>query len=136
FYNTVWSPGLYPFLGAPPGFGGTQDEGLPGPPARLTESQQQGVGLAYMAAFFRTHVGDATVPATNTFAPILRGDVVPTPSSTLTPDQMHVGYQAGAANRRDINRMLNPGNLTVNTLAGAVTTGGLSTYEVYGGDPP
>jgi hypothetical protein len=132
FYNTVWSPGLFPFPGAPAGFGGTFDEGVAGPPTRLTESQQQGVGLAYMAAFFRTYVGDATVPAVGQFAPILRGDVAPPPSSTLTPDQMHVGYQAGAANRRDINRLLNPGNLTVNALGGAVTTGGLTTYEVYG----
>jgi methionine-rich copper-binding protein CopC len=125
FYNTVWSPGQFP--------AGAVDEGVSGPPTRLTEAQQQAVGNAYMAAFFRTYVGNAAVPGTTAFAPLLNGDEAPPPSSQVTADQVFLGYQSGAGSREDVNRLSSTGNLTVNTLGGAVQTGGLNTYQVYGG---
>jgi hypothetical protein len=129
FYNTVWSPGLFPFPGAPDRFGGTLDEGVPAPPSRLTEAQQQGTGLAYMSAFFRTYLGGET-----RFLPILTGDVAPPPSAQVAPDRIHIGYLPpdSAAVRRDVNRLLTTANLTTNTLGGAVLTGGLTTYTIGG----
>jgi hypothetical protein len=132
FYNTVWSPGLFPFIGAPPGFGGTTDDGNPGPPSRLTETQQQGTGLAYMSAFFRTYVGGETQ-----FLPILTGDAPPPPSAQVTPDRIHNAYlpPSSPADRRDINQLTAMANLTTNTLGGAVVTGGLASYAFITGGP-
>jgi hypothetical protein len=131
YYNTVWSPGLFPFAGAPSGFGGTGDDALSnqGPPTRLTEPQEQATGLAYMTAFFRTYVGGETQ-----FLPIMTGDAPPPASSTVGPDRIHIGYlppDDGAA-RRDINRLLTAANLTTNTLGGTVVTGGLAAYSIGG----
>jgi hypothetical protein len=136
FYNTVWTPGLYPFPGAPEGAGGTADDGLDGPPTRLTPAQEQGTGLAYVSAFFRTYVGNDVVPTTTEFAPLLRGDVAPPPSAQVSINQIHIGYQPGSNSRLDVDRLLTPAELTTNDLGGAVTTGGLTTYELYGGHPP
>jgi hypothetical protein len=129
FYNTVWSPGLFPFAGAPAGAGGTADDGNAGPPSRLTETQQQGTGLAYMAAFFHIYLGGDTQ-----FLPIMRGDAAPPPSAQVTADRIHISYLPpdNAGSRRDVNRLLTAANLTTNTLGGAVTTGGLNTYTIAG----
>jgi hypothetical protein len=124
FYNTVWSPGN--------GYPGASDEGNPGPPSRLTQAQQRGTGLAYMSAFFRTYLhNDAQ------FLPILTGDAAPPPSAQVTPDRIHIGYEAAdsGATRRDINRLTSNTNLTTNTLGGAVVTGGLATYTYGTGGP-
>jgi len=85
-YNTVWTPGLFPTAGAPDGFGGTADDWfdfIPGATTdpifgqgagskKLTPAQEQGTGLAYMSAFFRTYLGGETK-----FLPILTGDAAP-----------------------------------------------------------
>jgi methionine-rich copper-binding protein CopC len=124
FYNTIWSPGGFQ--------AGASDDGNPGPPSRLTQDQERGTGLAYMSAFFRTYVGGETQ-----FLPILTGDAAPPPSAQVTPDRIHIGYLPAddTADRRDVNRLLTPGNLTTNTLGGAVVTGGLSTYTIGGPIP-
>jgi hypothetical protein len=129
FYNTVWSPGLFPTIGAPAGFGGTFDDGILAPPSRLTETQQQGTGLAYMSAFFRTYLGGETQ-----FLPILTGDAPPPASAQVTSDRIHIGYLPpdDPADRRDVNRLLTTTNLATNTLGGAVVTGGLTTYIIGG----
>jgi hypothetical protein len=129
FYNTVWSPGLFPFAGAPAGFGGTSDDGNSGPPSRLTEAQQQGTGLAYMSAFFRTYLGGETQ-----FLPILTGDAPPPASATVAPDRIHIGYLPAddPLDRRDVNRLLTTANLTTNTLGGTVVTSGLTTPTISG----
>src|SRR5262249_36269772 len=129
FYNTVWSPGLFPTVGAPAGFGGTFDDGISGPPSRLTQTQQQGTGLAYMSAFFRTYLGGE-----REFLPILTGDAAPPDPAQVTSDRIHIGYLPpdDPAVRRDVNRLLTTTNLATNTLGGAVVTGGLTTYIIGG----
>jgi hypothetical protein len=113
FYNTVWTPGS--------GFPGAVDEGVGAPPTRLTPAQEQGTGLAYMGAFFRTYLGSEYQ-----FLTILTGDVPPPPSARVTPDYIHTAFLGpdDPAYRRDVNRLLTSTGLTTNTLGGAVTTGG------------
>lgn len=131
FFNTIWSPGVFA--------GGSDDSGYPAD-LRLTQAQERAVGLDYMAAFFRTYVGNATVPVTPAFLPMLRGDVPP-PASALT-DQVYVGYEApdAPAFRRDVNRERTAANLTTNNLGGAVLTSplasgtdsGITTFNIVG----
>jgi hypothetical protein len=122
FYNTIWSPGGWP--------AGASDDGNPGPPARLTQAQQRGTGLAYMSAFFRTYLGP-----TQQFLQVLDSDVPPPPSASVTPDRIHTSYLPpdSTAQRRDINRLNVGTNTTTNTLGGAVTSGGLTTFSVVAG---
>jgi hypothetical protein len=117
FYNTIWSPGGFQ--------AGTSDDGNPGPPTRLTQTQQRGTGLAYMSAFFRTYLGGETQ-----FLPILTGDAAPPPSAQVPAANIHLGYLPpdNSTVRRDINRLTSSTNLTTNTLGGSVVTGGLATY--------
>jgi hypothetical protein len=125
FYNTVWTPGLYPFVGAPPGFGGTFEDRSG--TTRLTPTMEQGTGLAYMSAFFRTYIGKESQ-----FFPYLTGDAPPPPSATVGADHIFVGYQPAdnASARRDVNRLTTTSNLTTDTLGGAVTQSGLTTYSI------
>jgi hypothetical protein len=117
FFNTTWTP---PFPG-----GG--DDRYYNAATALTPAQERAVGLVYMAAFFRTYIGDATTPVTTAFVPLLRGDVPP-PASAQT-SQVFIGYQApdSAAFRRDVNRLNVAADLTTNTLGGAVRTSALAT---------
>ena len=133
FYNTVWTPGLFPYVGAPAYFGGTSDDGFPGPPTRLTPAQEEGTGLASVSAFFRTYLGHETA-----FGAFLRGDAPPPASAQVTAAQLIVSYQApdNPLVRRDLNTLLTPTNLTTDSLGGAVITSGLATYTVFGGAAP
>jgi hypothetical protein len=136
FYNSVWSPSsrlpgsendwLFvanadsdPHCGSAPGN------------QRLTEAQQRGTGLAYMTAFFRAYVGGE-----KQFIPILTGDAPPPPSAQT--NNLFVSYHApdDPGLRRDVNRLLNDTNLTVNTQGGAVTQTGLTPYQLCGADAP
>jgi hypothetical protein len=120
FFNTVWSPGGFP--------GGFDDNYYPAD-LRLTQAQERAVGNVYMSAFFRAFLGHEAQ-----FLPMLRGDVPPPPSAQT--DQVFVDYLGpdSPTFRRDVNRIASAANLTVNTLGGAVTTGGLSVYETRGGN--
>lgn len=125
FYNTIWTPGLFP--------AGTFDDGVGAPASRLTPAQERGTGLAYMSAFFRTYIGRESQ-----FFPFLTGDAAPPPSATVGPDLIHVSYHPvdQARSRRVVNRTLVAEELTTNTLGGAVTQSGLTPYDLCGGDAP
>jgi len=137
FYNTIWSPSS-PFPGAANDWlafvpGGRSDSqcGTGKGNQRLTEAQQRGTGLAYMAAFFRAYVGGETQ-----FIPILTGDAPPPPSAQTS--NLFVSYHApdNPELRLDVNRLLNNTNLTTNTLGAAATQIALTPYELCGGDAP
>jgi len=137
FYNTIWSPSS-PYPGSADDWfafvpGGASDSqcGIGMGNHRLTETQQRGTGLAYMAAFFRAYVGGETQ-----FVPILTGDAPPPPSATT--NELFVSYHApdDPELRRDVNRLLVNSNLTTDTLGGAATQLGLSPYDLCGGDAP
>ncbi len=135
FFNTVWTPGLFPagtvddwtFV-----FGGSSDPqcGSGAGSPRLTATQQRGVGLAYNAAFFRTYLGGEP-----DFLPMLT-DNNPPPSA-LT-DEIFIAYHApdSPALRRDVNRLATSGDLSINELGGSVTQTGMTPHDLCGGEAP
>lgn len=137
YFNTVWTPGLFPAGGADDWTaftsGGSTDAqcGTGAGNHRLTDAQQRGVGLAYVSAVMRSYVGGETQ-----FITYLTGETGPPPSAQTT--EIHVSYHAPdtAAKRRDINRLLTSTNLTTNTLGGATTQTGLTPHDLCGGDSP
>jgi hypothetical protein len=137
YFNTIWTPGLFSAGTAEDWSaytsGGTSDShcGTVAGNKRLTATQQQGVGRAYISAFMRVYVGGESQ-----FLPILTA-AAPPPASALTTN-LHVSYHAPdtAATRRDVNRLLNATNLTTNTLGGTTTQSGLTPHDLCGGDSP
>lgn len=136
YYNTVWTPGMFP-AGTADDWGyvtGGSVDGHCGTGAgnkRLTSAQQRGTGLAYLSAFMRAYVGGETQ-----FLPLLTGEAPPPASAQTT--NLHVSYHAPdtATARRDVNRLLTATNLTTNTLGGATTQSGLTPHNLCGGDSP
>lgn len=137
FYNTVWTPGLFP-AGTADDWnafvsGGTTDPhcGTGAGNKRLTPTQQRGTGTAFLSAFFRTYLGNESQ-----FATILTGDVPAPPSAQTT--NLFVSYHApdDPAVRRDVNRLLTATNLTTNSLGGATAQIGLSPHDLCGGELP
>lgn len=137
FFNTVWTPGLFPAGTADDWSaftsGGTGDAqcGTVAGNHRLTAAQQRGVGLAYISAAMRAYVGGETQ-----FTPYLTGAAAPPPSAQT--NEIHVSYHAPdtAATRRDVNRLLTSTNLTTNTLGGASAQTGLTPHDLCGGPSP
>src|SRR5215212_6239317 len=136
YFNTVWTPGLFPAGGADDwGFtsGGSTDPqcGTGAGNHRLTATQERGVGLAYISAVMRVYVGGESQ-----FVPYLTGEAPPPPSAQTT--DLHVSYHAPdtAAARRDVNRLLTSTNLTTNTLGGATTQTGMTPHDLCGGASP
>jgi hypothetical protein len=137
YFNTVWTPGLFPAGGADDWTaytsGGSSDPqcGTVTGNKRLTATQQQGVGRAYVSAFMRVYVGGESQ-----FLPVLTSAAPPPPSAQTT--NLHVSYHAPdtAATRRDVNRLLTSTNLTTNTLGGTTTQTGLTPHDLCGGDSP
>ena len=137
FFNTVWTPGLFSAGTADDWTafvsGGSTDPhcGTGAGNQRLTSAQQRGVGLAYIAGFFRTYVGGESQ-----FLPMLTGEAPPPPSAST--DDIFVSYQApdDPNLRRDINRLLTSTNLTTNTLGGATTQSGMTPHDLCGGESP
>ncbi len=137
FYNTIWTPGLFPAGTADDWLafvqGGRADPhcGSGRGNQRLSDAQQRGTGLAYTSAFFRTYIGGETQ-----FLPLLQGDAPPPPSAQTSA--LFVSYHApdSAVFRRDVNRLLDAANLSANTLGGLVTPSGLTPYELCGGESP
>ena len=89
-FNTIWTPGGWP--------AGTGDDSncFTG---NLTAPQQRNVGEAYMAGFFRLHLGGSgTEPG---FKPYFDGTHVEPASSE--PADTHTSYHAQSADRRDVN---------------------------------
>lgn len=137
YFNTVWTPGLFPAGTADDWTafttGGSLDAqcGTGAGNHRLTSAQQRGVGLAYISAVMRAYVGGETQ-----FLPYLTGAAAPPPSALTT--ELHVSYHAPdtASTRRDVNRLLTSTNLTTNTLGGATTQTGLTPHDLCGGPSP
>jgi hypothetical protein len=106
FFNTVWSPSS--------GYPGAFDDG--GCPEQLTEQQQRSVAVNYLLDFFRSYVGrEAGTGAywTGAAAPPLPTGVH-TAVSYLAPDR--------PADRRDVARFDDPGDLTRTEPGGATLT--------------
>jgi hypothetical protein len=137
YYNTVWTPGLFPAGTADDWTaytsGGSNDPhcGTVSGNKRLTAAQQRGTGLAYISAAMRAYVGGETQ-----FLPYLTGAAAPPPSAQTT--NLHVSYHAPdtSATRRDVNRLLASANLTTNTLGGATAQTGLTPHDLCGGESP
>lgn len=135
FYNTVWTPGLYPAGTADDWddiYGSSDDYcGSAGSiNNRLTPVEQQSALKAYLSAFFRTYVGNDT-----TFRPLLEvEDIIPPVSSTLDSTDVFVSYHAPASKRLDINRIETEASETTNTLGGTVAQTGLIGYDVCADD--
>ncbi len=133
FFNSVWSPGFVA--------GGSDDwlyyysntdqwcgAGAPGS-GRFDTTKQQAAYNTYAAAFYRLYLGHETQ-----FAPILEvRDITPPASSTLDTSNVFVSYHAGHTDRLDVNTIDTVSDFTTNTVAGAVTTSGLTSPEICGG---
>jgi hypothetical protein len=140
FFNTVWTPGLFP-AGTIDDWSDivTGEEGnlhckTPGVGRRLTAAQQRNLAIAYLAAFFRSFLSNQM-----RFLPILTGDA-PMPPSAGTSDVL-LAYLAPddssePARRLDVNRYTSVDHLSSNDLVdaggqrAAVTHGGLAVYEI------
>jgi hypothetical protein len=133
FYNTIWTPSIFP-AGAADDWGFPSDSfcGTVAGNGRLTPAQQEETALAYVAAFFRAHIGGESQ-----FFPLLAGAVsVP---AVASPSKIHVSYQApdSRSSRLDINRFLNATSLTTDAVGGSITQSGLTPYSLCGatGEP-
>src|SRR5262249_44416319 len=136
FFNTTWTPGSGdPFAADDwtsfvPGGAANPHCGTVAGNRRLTAAQQRAVGLAYTAGFFRLYMG-----LEFQFLKYFVGDFLP---PTLTAFDLRISYHPPSYSgtyRRDVNRLLAAGDLTTNTLGGAVTQGDLvpGTYGLCGG---
>ncbi|MBL4685934.1 MAG: hypothetical protein JKY37_15165 [Nannocystaceae bacterium] len=132
FFNTVWSPSSFvaaagdDFQNLTEIFESSDPDCSPGPgSSRLTESQQQGALVAYMAAFFRRHLGEE-----EEFDDVLRGNV--TPAAARGP--IFTTYQApdDPTERLDVNALDDDVALQTNTLGETVTADGLKVYDLCG----
>ena len=134
YYNTVWTPGLYPaggvddwqaYVGGSDAYCSTTNVNN----RRLTPLNQQAAFNAYASAFFRVYNGNETV-----YSPILNvDDIVPPASSTLDSSNVFVSYHPPASQRLDINRTTLTSNLSSNTLIDTVTGNSLSPFAICGG---
>src|SRR5262249_30000050 len=123
FYNTVWTSGpgsfddwfetVNPWCGTVAGNG------------RLTAAQQQAVGKAYMAAYFRAGLGETQ------FFPWVD------PSSGLFPSvaglRLNYAFHGNDTQRLDLNRLQSPSDLSTDFLGGASIQAGLSPFFICGG---
>ena len=136
FYNTVWTPGLFP-AGTADDWGyvdGAQSDEQCGTSApgngRMNPLKQRNSLLSYGSAFFRVYVGGETV-----FDPILKvEDVVPPVSSTLDGDEIFMSYHAPVNKRIDINRTDIEDTETTNSTGEPASQNGLVIYDICGDD--
>ena len=129
FFNTVWTPGMGPGASDDWSIGGDPHCGTVAGNGRLTSAQQRAVGQAYLAAFFRTEVGEE--PG---FLGYIDGSAGRPP--TVASLNLHTSYHGNDTQRRDLNRLLAAADLTTNFLGGASTQTGLSPHDLCGGNDP
>lgn len=149
FFNTVWTPECWASAtqcwtdarGTMPAYPATKDNAIPRFDAdpfcasdaveRLTGPEQQAVGLAYIAGFFRYTIGGETE-----LLPLLVGDHAP----PATSSPVYVGYHPPDSERLDLNRLNDASELSQTTLTGtggargAVAGNSLVTYQRCGYD--
>jgi hypothetical protein len=113
FFNTVWSPSS--------GIPGSFDDAY-GCPDQLTEKQQRRVGIAYVASFFRRYVASPAQAEG-----IWTGERTP---AWIAPARTAVTYLAPdtAADRLDVDRFTDPGDLSSNQMGGAVNASHMGIY--------
>ncbi len=113
FFNTVWSPSS--------GIPGSFDDAY-GCPGQLTETQQRRVGIAYVVSFFRRYVAESAETSG-----IWTGEVTPT---SIDPARTAVTYLAPdtPADRLDVDRFTDPGDLSTNQMGGAVSPSQMGIY--------
>ena len=136
FFNTVWTPGLYPaggvddwdaYYGSGISFCGTAASDS----KRLSPADQQDVYNTYASAFFRTYVGGDTA-----FIPILEvDDIIPPASAMADSTTLFMSFQAPISKRLDFNRTLIETNEVTNTISGAVTSNSLVKLDICADDP-
>jgi hypothetical protein len=119
-FNTVWTPGEFP--------AGTWNDTTCSS-FQLTAAQQRDVGEAYMATFFRIHLGGETK-----FERYFDGRDL-TPKAVKFAD-IHQSYHAPANQRVDVNRFLDDEALEENQLGGDVKEQKLSPFDLCGGPSP
>lgn len=133
FFNTVWSPSS----GQPGAIddwewmteaGAKGGACAPESGRRLGEEQQRAVGSVLITSFFRMQLGGERV-----FAGLWEGTGA-LPRSVASA-QLSTTYQAPdlPAKRRDVNRLGSAGDLTTNTLGGAVELEGFTEPGLCGG---
>jgi hypothetical protein len=121
-FNTVWTPGEFP--------AGTWNDTTCSSFA-WTAAEQRDAGEAYMAAFFRMHLGGETA-----FKPYFDGtDNVPA-SLDFAQDDVHTAYHAPAKDRLDVNPYVADSSTKKNELGGTVKAKKLSPFDLCGGPPP
>ncbi len=137
YYNTIWTPGGWP-AGTWDDWQAFQDAGLVDPwcgngegSHKLPPPQVRGTFMAYGTAFYRLYLGGET-----DFLPLLKGDAPPPPSATTSEILMTYQAKDAAGARLDVNRLLTSGDLSTNTLGGAVVQQGLTGYDLCGGEAP
>jgi hypothetical protein len=92
---------------------------------RLSPEEQQGTGIAYMTAFFRTYLGHELE-----FMPYLTATLPPPPSART--DDIFVSYHPAASLRRDVNRFANGTSVFMNAVGGDVVPAGLFEFGLCG----
>ncbi len=151
YFNTVWTPECWTGFSCGTFLSGvmpdlTYDDGVghdvagewfcdPGYPTngRLTAEEQRRVATAYIAGFFRAHLGDE-----KDLLPFLRGDAAA--PSPIDSNELYSAYQPGASLRRDVNHYELDSEKTKTTLKGTfgirgtVTSSGLDKFERCGKD--
>jgi hypothetical protein len=134
FFNTIWTTGVFAGGADDWLFSGPSSDpqcGQPGSGGRLTAAEQQSVGLAYVAGFFREYIGSETA-----LIPMFTGAAAP--PASVGNAKLFVSYHAPntATLRRDVNRLLAAPDLTTDTPGGAVSQQGITPSDLCGGDPP
>ena len=134
FYNTVWTPGLYP--------AGTADDwdywrgsdpfcySTASASGRLTEEEQRKALLTYSSAFFLYHVANR-----EEYGYILQvKDVIPPPSIGLPETDFYMSWLPPASKRLDINTNMTEAHEMNNDLGDTVIVSGLVQFDVCADD--
>lgn len=136
FFNTVWTPGLFPagtaddweFVDWSQGDDhcGTSSVGN----GRLDPEAQRNSLLAYSAAFFRYYIGGETE-----YFPLLNTeDIIPPASATLDDTEVFMSFHPSNQKMAILNALTDEGKEDVNNLGADAYASGLVTYDICGDD--
>ena len=116
YFNTIWTPTAA--LGSPNPWAGSVDDN-PFTPSIITAAEQRQIGLSTIAAFFRQHLQNI-----NGYREVLTGRMRP---ASMRNDVMFWTFQDAQRKALDNFEQL-PSNAALNTLGGAVTGIGFTTF--------